>query len=162
LTAYSGIVGATPAQALAEYSVAKYGSPFEAAAAALGDFAFACASRDVSKLLVAAGVTTYPYEFDDPAAGPLGATHGAEISYLMDDGAGAGIGWQSTGASLTLSQDMRTYWAQFAKTGNPNTTGVPTWAPYSVSGDNVQYLVPTGPTQDSALAVRHNCAFWGG
>jgi para-nitrobenzyl esterase len=33
---------------------------------------------------------------------------------------------------------MRTYWSQFAKTGNPNLSGLPEWPAYEVRQD--QYL----------------------
>jgi para-nitrobenzyl esterase len=35
-----------------------------------------------------------------------------------------------TDTDLTLADRMSSYWTNFAKTGDPNGTGLPTWAPY--------------------------------
>ncbi|MDB5820212.1 MAG: Carboxylic ester hydrolase, partial [Rhizobacter sp.] len=164
--AFATARGKTAADALALYPLSVYGTPFEAASAALGDFGFACSGRNSNKAL-SQWVPTYAYEFLDENAGALGSAHGAEIIYLMDvsssagAGALAGHGWAATGASLTLSQTMRKYWAQFARTGNPNATGVPTWTPYTSTTDNVQYLIAPTPVQDTQSATRHQCSFWG-
>jgi para-nitrobenzyl esterase len=56
---------------------------------------------------------------------------------------------------------MRRYWAQFARTGNPNASGVPNWAAFTSAADNVQLLVPPTPRQDTGFGERHRCAFWG-
>ena len=39
-----------------------------------------------------------------------------------------------------LSEIMLSYWTNFAKTGNPNSDGLPKWAPYTGSGDKVMEL----------------------
>lgn len=166
MAGYGAIAGKTAAEALAVYSIAAYGTPAEAAAAAVGDFAFACSSRRANRLM-SAFVPTYAYEFADQNASSAGAGHGSEVGYLMKISSAAGVGstagrgWDAAGASLTLSQTMRTYWSQFAKSGNPNATGVPNWLPFTAASDNVQYLVAPTPTQDTGFAARHQCAFWG-
>jgi para-nitrobenzyl esterase len=162
----TGIAGKTAAEGLATYSLQTYGTPGEAVAAALGDFAFACSARRANRLM-AGFVPVYAYEFADPTSTAVGASHGAEISYLMkiDSAAGAGSnsgrGWDAAGDSLTLSLAMRRYWAQFARSANPNASGVPNWAPFTAAADNVQLLVPPTPRQDTGFSSRHQCAFWG-
>jgi para-nitrobenzyl esterase len=155
--------GKTPAEALAAYPLAAYPSAYEATAAALGDFAFACSARTANQLL-ADRTSVYAYEFDDANAGPLGATHGSEVGYLMKVSGGAnGIGWEAAGDSLTLSKTMRRYWAQFARTGDPNGSTVPSWAPFRSSTPSIQQLSPPSPapTPTPDFATRHLCGFWG-
>jgi para-nitrobenzyl esterase len=56
---------------------------------------------------------------------------------------------------------MITYWTNFAKTGDPNSAGVPTWSPYSSGADQFQSLIPPTPTVESSFAKDHLCAtFW--
>lgn len=158
---YASLKGKTIAEGLATYSIAEYKTPAEAASAALGDFAFACSSRAVNKLL-AAQVPTFGYEFADPNASAQGATHGAEVEYLIANVGSTGFGWNAAGDSLALSKTMRRYWAQFARGGSPNggASAAPTWAAYQPASDNVQLLVAPDPRQDTAMAARHKCAFW--
>lgn len=42
---------------------------------------------------------------------------------------------------MQLSEAMVSYGTQFAKTGNPNSSAEPAWAPYSASGDEFQSLI---------------------
>ncbi|MGI4776533.1 MAG: carboxylesterase/lipase family protein [Janthinobacterium lividum] len=164
--AFAAGTGKTAADALALYPLSTYGTPFEAASAALGDFGFACSGRNSNQAL-SQWVPTYAYEFLDENASVLGSSHGSEIIYLMDvnsaagTGSNSGRGWAGTGDSLALSRTMRKYWAQFARTGNPNATGIPTWTPYLSVTDNVQYLTPPTPVQDMHTSTRHLCSFWG-
>jgi para-nitrobenzyl esterase len=84
-----------------------------------------------------------------------------KIDSAAGAGSNSGRGWDAAGDSLTLSLAMRKYWAQFARSGNPNASGVPTWTPFTSTADNVQLLVPPTPRQDTGFATRHQCAFWG-
>jgi para-nitrobenzyl esterase len=114
-------------------------------------------------------VTTYAYEFNDENAPPgtvpglsfpLGAYHAAELQYLF----------VVTGAVFTLSADqqllsdaMISYWTQFAKTGNPNSSNEPAWPAYgaSTSADKFQSLVPPTPMTESTFNDDHQCdSFW--
>jgi para-nitrobenzyl esterase len=53
------------------------------------------------------------------------------------------------------------YWTQFAKTGNPNYSGAPTWTPYTGSTDEFQSLVPPAPMAETNFNSAHLCsAFW--
>ena len=112
--------------------------------------------------LLSQSVSTYAYEFDDPAASPLGAMHTAELKYLFN----LNLGGQVVGpASLPvqsqmLADTMRRYWTNFARSSTPNGTGLPEWNP--VSDQWVQRLIAPLPSSESSAdyAAQHQCAFW--
>jgi para-nitrobenzyl esterase len=113
-------------------------------------------------------VPTYTYEFNDenapldfytagPASFPLGAYHTSEIQYLFNL---LGIPATFTPDQQKLSDTMISYWTQFAKTGNPNSTGAPVWSVYRAQTDEFQSLVPPTPMAESNFFVDHLCSFW--
>ena len=113
-------------------------------------------------------VPTYAYEFNDenaplytgllPASFPLGAYHGAEVQYLLTYLSIAAV---FTADQRQLSDLMVGYWTNFAKTGDPNFAGAPTWAPYSAATEQVQSLAPPTPKAESNFDSDHLCSvFW--
>jgi len=156
-----------------EYPLSNYPPPpgVVSAPLALGalgtDWAFACPARNAD-LLLSQYVTTYAYEFNDENAPPaqsavpgltfpLGAVHGAEIQYLFSVKFGP-----FTPAQQQLSDAMINYWTQFAKTGNPNSPGAPTWPQYTAGGSFESLLPPAPlPESDASFDTDHNCSsFW--
>jgi para-nitrobenzyl esterase len=130
------------------------------------DGVFSCPARQADKLL-SKFTTTYAYEFNDENAPPgqpaglsfpLGAFHGAEIQYLM---LVTGAIFPFTPDQQALSDTMISYWTEFAKTLNPNSSGQPTWPVYSASADQIQSLVPPTPIPETNFNTFHNCdSFW--
>ena len=135
-------------------------------AAAGTDGIFACTARR-AMMGLAQYVTTYAYEFNDENAPspfpklnfPLGAYHSADVLYLFNRN---GVPAPLTSDQQQLSQAMISYWTRFAKTGDPNSAGQPSWAPYNPATDLRQSFVPPEPTVESGFATDHNCAFWDG
>ncbi len=85
----------------------------------------------------------YLYYFDRHSPQePLGPVHGAEIPYVF--GNVAPIPSQSFGppgpADVAFSQQIQSYWINFAKTGDPNGPGLPHWPAFSASSPRVMYL----------------------
>jgi para-nitrobenzyl esterase len=91
--------------------------------------------------------TLYRYEFDDapPAsvtaeatadAAPRGAYHSAEIEFVFGALASKDLPWRPE--DKTLSDLMSSYWANFAKNGDPNGAGLPQWPAYN---SQANYLV---------------------
>ena len=148
------------------YPYASYPNGGLALSASGTDGVFSCPARNADKSL-SKFTKTYAYEFNDENAPPgtipglsfpLGAFHGAEIQYLM---LVAGEIFTFTSDQQTLSDTMISYWTQFAKTLNPNSSGQPTWSSYSASTDQFQSLVPPTPMPETNFNTFHNCdSFW--
>jgi para-nitrobenzyl esterase len=69
---------------------------------------------------------------------PTGAYHSDEIDYVFGTlDTRQGTKWRPE--DYALSEKMQTYWTNFAKTGDPNASGLPTWPKYG-PGDNWQVL----------------------
>jgi para-nitrobenzyl esterase len=147
--------------------------PTDAASLALGasgtDGIFSCPARLADQSL-SRYVTAYAYEFNDESVPaeigfenvsfPLGAYHDAEQLYLMNVSLFP-LPPNFTPEQQQLSQAMISYWTNFARTGDPNSPGLPTWSPYSSALDQFQSLIPPSPTVESSFATDHLCTtFW--
>ena len=89
---------------------------------------YVCPSFQIADTVRTQGNNAWFYLFDRIREGDLasqmGAYHGAELPYVFD----THDDWLPTNdIDRRLTQEMMTYWSQFAKTGNPNTTGLPPW-----------------------------------
>jgi len=77
---------------------------------------------------------------DSPRAGH-GSPHGQEVAFVFQH-----VNTSSQDASSTdqaISEAMGTYWTNFAKQGNPNGSGVPTWSAFSDTKPDVMYFSQT-------------------
>lgn len=165
-TAVQNLVGAQIApQVLKEYPLSDFSSPDVAFSAIFGDAGFSCQARAADQLL-AVSVPTFAYEFNDtnapmiflpPVSFPYGATHTDEIQYLFQVN---GLASLLNTNQVKLSNQMISYWTQFAKNGNPNSFSTANWAAYSALTDNFQSLVPPTPSIEFGFSQEHNCAFW--
>jgi len=98
-----------------------------------------------AKQHVAAGKDpTYVYLFDralpDENGEPSeeGAFHSAEIWYMHGT---INRCWRKmTDIDRRLSGEMVRYWANFARTGDPNGEGLPQWTPYTTEVQNTMVL----------------------
>ncbi|GAB2846019.1 carboxylesterase family protein [Actinoallomurus bryophytorum] len=151
------------AKVRAEYLLRAYDSPSTALSAIWTDSSWTCTALDTDHLL-STRVPTYAYEFADenaPWAGdgttpsfPTGAFHAAELQYLFDDEQFTG---PLSAAQQRLSDQMIKYWANFARTGNPNGGGTPPWPRFGA--DRARSLTTAGNGQTD-LAGEHRCGFW--
>ena len=88
----------------------------------------------------------FVYWFDRPSArNPNGSSHGQEVAYVFGN---LGVGGRPapTEADRALSQEMQSYWVNFAKRGDPNGPGLPRWPAFSAATPVVMRIgVDPGP-----------------
>ena len=93
-------------------------------------------ARMTARSFVAKRAATYMFQFGyvQPTMrqrARYGAGHGSEISFVFNTlNARWGPPSEPTPEEKELARIMNTYWANFAKTGNPNGKGVPMWPRY--------------------------------
>jgi para-nitrobenzyl esterase len=77
------------------------------------------------------GRTIYQFQWDPPVAGENGTRHQAEIPFVFGTLPHSGfLSGPYTDADKKLSDQIQTYWVNFATTGNPNLpslSGLPEW-----------------------------------
>jgi para-nitrobenzyl esterase len=108
----------------------------------------------------------YRYSFDQvPLAAPganlggiplteLGARHAGEIEYVFETFPLTGVAWQEE--DQELSDLISSYWANFAKSSDPNAPGLPKWPAYATQGD---YPVMHLAGQSHATADAHRARY---
>jgi para-nitrobenzyl esterase len=96
---------------------------------------FAYGAYSMAQMMTRTGQKAFLYYFTYVETGkraPLGAYHGEELNFLSnvfpDD-------WEHSQDDEKLGEIVRTYWVQFAKTGDPNVAGVPQWPAYHARKD---------------------------
>jgi para-nitrobenzyl esterase len=92
----------------------------------------------------------YVYYFErvrpGPEAAAIGAYHGAEIPYVFN----THDEWLPTAdRDHEIGRTMMRYWVSFARSGNPNTDGLPEWPMFSARGAETLRI------GDSIRAARH-------
>ncbi|HSZ61719.1 MAG TPA: carboxylesterase family protein [Terriglobales bacterium] len=172
--AVTALWGSTLAPIVLElYPYSIYPSGGVALGASGTDGIFSCPARNADQAL-SQFVTTYTYEFNDENAPPsqsyfgglltfpLGAYHTSELQYLFKGANFFGLPVAALShKQVLLSDAMVSYWTQFAKTGNPNSSAEPVWSPYSASTDQFQSFIPPAPVVESNFAAAHQCStFW--
>ncbi|WP_102126374.1 carboxylesterase/lipase family protein [Deinococcus planocerae] len=158
---------------LAQYAARDYPTVGLAAAALVTDGLFACPVNDIARAL--ARVTpVYAYEFRDRTA-PInfrptaavpsyGAYHASEIiSVFGTPLTGLADPAKFTPVQADLARLMRTYWANFARSGNPASPaqpGLPAWQPLDPARNNLLTFAPGRVTENTIFRQEHRCDLW--
>lgn len=101
----------------------------------LQDDSFAYGAYSMAQAMTRVGQKAYLYCFSYTETGkraPLGAYHGEELMFLSDS---FPSDWEHSKDDKILGQTIRTYWAQFARTGDPNAPGLRPWPVYHARPD---------------------------
>lgn len=99
-------------------------------------------ARFTAKEFTRAGVPAYIYMFSYVPEAlkerlPMGAPHASELPYVFNT---LQTRWgvkEVTETDRETSRLMNTYWANFAKTGNPNGKGLPAWSVYTLEDSHI-------------------------
>jgi len=126
----------------AAYPAAADSDVHSAAVRWVNDWYFFGTARATARAVSARGVPVYLYNFSrippvQPSAREsMGAFHSADVDYLF--GAPTppfGLPDRYEETDRALARAMKGAWVQFARTGDPNGTGLPTWPRYQRSTD---------------------------
>jgi para-nitrobenzyl esterase len=152
--------GALADQVAAVYPVANFASPQDALVRVFGDSALVCPTYDTARRAAAGGSAVWLYNFARPVQGPLaslhlGATHGAEISYVFGS-----ADYSDSPDDEALVNTIEGYWTRHARDGDPNGEGATDWPRYDDASDQRLNL----DVQPSVLTGfrRPECEFWWG
>jgi para-nitrobenzyl esterase len=113
-----------------------------------GEAVMVVPARFRAKQVAKAGRTAWLYRYSyvpDAAQGmTAGAGHEAEIEMVFKN---PDVRWPSTwsAADAAMASAVNRYWSNFAKTGNPNGSGLPRWPAYSVADDELMEFSNSGP-----------------
>lgn len=81
----------------------------------------------------------FVYYFDHRTpSSPDGANHGDEIAYVFQNFQGPGGAPRAE--DLALSELIRSYWINFARTGDPNGPGLPEWPAFTEKDQRVMFF----------------------
>ncbi len=107
--------------------------------------------RDLARLHARHGNATYVYYFSyTPAAQratSFGLAHGGELAYVFNTPRSTPFDEEGKAVALAANR----YWAQFAKTGNPDSAGGPPWHKFDAADEYVMEF----PASGVPLAVKH-------
>ncbi|WP_211483153.1 carboxylesterase/lipase family protein [Fodinibius roseus] len=115
------------------------------------DWAWGEPARMTARAFVDEGNPAYMYLFSYvPEAMQermrFGAGHGSEIAYVFNNLDARRGDTEPTAEEQRLAQVMNTYWANFAKTGDPNGAGVPKWPVYQTQNEEILKIESDGKT----------------
>ena len=119
---------------------------------AANDMLMACPTGAEAALTTAAGNHAYVYEFARSIPGKgehrLGAFHSLEVPYVFHAFEDRSWRWlHFSEVDETLSTTMQTYWTNFARTGDPNTNGLPSWPPWQDKAEPFMRFTNSGEAE---------------
>ena len=146
-------------KALALYGLAEPGSKgnedplYGDAAAQWGaDVGFRCGAQLEAEFHFSAKHPAYEYQFDRAIPGRAATQHAAELPYVFGNLLPAGfVGGPFGPDDRKISDQMQVYWTNFAKTGNPNGSGLPKWPKFNPAVRAYIEFTDSGPVAREGL-----------
>ncbi len=126
-----------------------------------------CSTHDTARMAAEAGLDVYMYNFNIPwsiAPNLLKAAHSSEISHVFGHPfvpvvQRPGTDQESQAQSKMIADAMNTYWANFARSGDPNYPGAPAqWPLFSPDNDRRLQFDPDWKVLTDYRAEK--CTFW--
>ncbi len=114
----------------------------DAAAQFATDTSFRCPTVMTQTFRAQGGNAVYGYQFEQslPGKEAMGAAHSFELPFVFGNlNANGFLGGNFSQGDRELSDQMQAYWSNFAKTGNPNSAGLPPWERFEA--DAPYYMV---------------------
>jgi len=154
------------------YPAVKFNNDYHAALTrAVGDQTLVNGTHDTARCAHKAGSKVFMYNFNIPWNitpsywGPffenignalVGACHSSEITFVFD------IPYNPTASDQFVADTVNTFWATFARTGDPNFSGAPAiWPEFTPdANDNDLRLQLDAEWQILANFRKEECAFW--
>ncbi len=154
------------------YPASKFGFNYHAALArAISDQTNICGTHDTARRAAKAGLSVYMYNFNVPwnivssaypafigdvAKSLVGVAHSSEIAFVFDSP------YNPSSSDIVVADTMNTFWATFAKTGNPNYSGAPaTWPAFAPDANDNDKRLQLDKNWDVLTNFRkEECAFW--
>jgi para-nitrobenzyl esterase len=153
--------GTAAPEIAALYPVSRFEDYNRARAQVVGDSGVVCGTHDTARRAAKAGLDVYLYNFNVPwslAPELLRVGHAAEISHVF----GSPLvreGQPPDAESQKVADGMNTYWARFARTGNPSSEEIAAkWPHFSEDSDKRLQLDGDWDVLDGFRAKE--CAFW--
>ena len=143
-TSTDGKVGQSPPDSL-------YG---DAGAQWMTDITFRCPAVVVAQWNSDSKQPTYLYQFNRgvPGRPEVGAVHASEVVYVFGNlDQPSPIRPKYEAADYSISKAMQEYWANFAKTGSPDSKSLPTWPAYEADSRQYMEFTDNGPVAASHL-----------
>ena len=120
------------------------------------DYLFRCAATAQAQDQTASGHASYLYEFEHPVPGSKTQCHACELPFLFGS---LPKNVEVSPVDKKLSDQMQSYWVNFARTGDPNGEGLPPWPRYSADAQGYLAFTDTGAIAKSNLRSQY-CSLW--
>lgn len=106
-------------------------------------------SRMTARAFISQNTPVYIYHFNYVPPFLLeraryGAGHGSEVPYVFNSLSTRRGNTEASAEEKELARILNTYWANFAKTGNPNGTDLPVWSVYNNQTEEILDIEPNG------------------